>query len=208
MSGLLLRNQRIARIAELLAPGVVVPGTSHTVHVKRVAAHPGRMDDKQRREFFTRLPAVAVACSGTSNTDYPEVTGSGRVLPRYVMSVVVFARSEKTATVNITAGDVAQAIAEAIATDVFFNRPDDASTDIDRFVLVNGWESIEDHHDVGMWALEWEEGGEITPTNEDDLPDFITARTEFTIAENGDEPQAIGNVTFEGTDDPDLPEEP
>lgn len=198
MSGILLRDQRIESIRTLLASGVVMPGTSNVVEVPHVIAHPGRMTDEQRKDFFTRIPAVCVACAGTSNTDYPTATGSGRVQPRYTMSVVVFARSMKTATTNHSAGDVAQAIAEVIAGDVFYNRPDASSSEIDRFVMVNGWEQIDDKKDVGMWALEWEEGGEIVVTHPEDLPDFLIARTEFEIAENGDEPQAIGNVDLPG----------
>lgn len=208
MSGLLLRNARIERIKELLSSPVIVPGTGVAVEVaqKNIIPHPGEMTDEQRREFFVHVPAVAVGCAGTSATEYPETTGSGRVLPRYVLSVVVFARDVKTGGVNVNRGDVAQAIAEVIAGDVFFNRPDDASSDIDKFRMVNGWASIADKKDVGMWALEWEEGGEITPQNEDDLPDLVTIRSEYTIAENGDEPQMVGNVTYpDQTDDPDLP---
>lgn len=197
MSGILLRDQRIESIRTLLAPGVVIPGTSTVVEVKDVLAHPGRMTDEQRNDFFMRLPAVCVACAGTSNTEYPEIAG-GRIRPRYTMSVVVFARSAKTATRNHSAGDVAQAIAETIANDVFYTRPDAASSNVDRFVMVNGWEQIDDKKDVGMWALEWEEGGEIVVTYPDALPDFLIARTEFEIAENGDEPQAVGNVDLPG----------
>lgn len=205
MSGLLLRDQRLERIRTLLANGVVYPGTNINIMIKDIAAHQGAMDDAQRREFFTKLPAVLIACLGTSNVDYIEDhSASGNVRPRFQMAVYVFARNEPTATVNLKGGDIAQAIAEVIAADLQYNRPDASAEEITRFRMDNGWQAVVDKKDAGLWILSWEEAALLDPIDQEDLPDLITIRTDFEIAENGDEPQAVGNVTFDGVDDPDV----
>lgn len=206
MSGILLRDQRVTAIATLLAGGVVFPGTSYAIPVKRVEAHGGEMTDDQRAEFLTDPPCVLVSCLGTSNVDYGEdQEAGGAFAPRYVMSVVVFGVDIPIAGKTLHRSDVAQCIAEKIATDVFYNRTDSSYTEPSRFRMDNAWLTIADHQDVGMWVMTWEEGAEIANVDPADLPDLITVRTEYEIAENGDEPQMVGDVTYDGTDDPDLP---
>jgi phage gp37-like protein len=207
VSGILLRNERIAAITTLLASGVVFPGTAIAVPVKTIEAHGGEMTDEQRREFFTKLPAVLVSCLGTSPVDYVEdQVAGGTIIPRYVMSVAVFARDEKTSTVNLHRSDVAQSIAEKIAADLFYSRTDGSTTEITRFRMDNAWLSLDDRKDVGMWVMTWEEGAALENVDPDTLPDLVTVRSEYEIADTIDAPQMIGNVTFPGqTDDPDLP---
>jgi hypothetical protein len=183
----------------------VVPGTNVNVIVKDISPHEGAFTPDQRDKFFKRLPAVMMACLGTSPTEYMEdQSASGNVRPHYVLGCYVFGRRIPTGGANVLGGDVAQAIAEAIAADVQYARPDASSTSITRFRMDNAWEAVADQKDCGAWVLTWEEGAEISPIDQEDLPDLITIRTELELAENGDEPQAVGNVTFDGVDDPDV----
>lgn len=208
MSGILLRDQRVAALVTLLASGVVYPGTAIAIEVKTVEAHSGEMTDEQRRQFFTKIPAVIVSCLGTSPVDYiDEQEAGGTLIPKFVMSVTVFGRTVPTSTVNLRGSDVAQAIAEYIAANIFYDKPEASSSDITRFRMDNAWLTLDDRKDVGMWVLTWEEGAALANVDPDTLPDLVTVRTETTIAENDDEPQMIGRVVYPSPqiDDPDLP---
>jgi hypothetical protein len=209
MSGILLRDQRVTAIAALAAAGIVYPGTSYAIPVKRVEAHGGEMTDEQRTEFFTDPPVVLVACIGTSPVDYAEEQeAGGRLQPRYVMSVVVFGVDLNTpSNGRLHRSDVAQCIAEAIAADVFYNRTDASASEASRFRMDNAWLSVGDRQDVGMWVMTWEEGAEIANVDPATLPDLVTVRTDYEIADTIDAPQMLGRVVYPSPqiDDPDLP---
>ncbi len=208
MSGILLRDQRVAALVTLLASPVVYPGTSYGIEVapSSIISHGGEWTDQERARYFAKPPTVIVSCLGTSPTDYIEQAG-GAVRPRYVMSCVVVARDIPTpGDGRLHRSDVAQAIAETIAASIYFDEIE-AGGEITRFRMENAWASLRDNKDVGMWVMTWEEAGEIASVDPDTLPDLVTVRTEYEIADTIDAPQAIGNVTYPAPqiDDPDLP---
>jgi hypothetical protein len=196
VSGLLLRNQRVASLATLLADPVVFPGTSYGVTVKQVIAHGGEWSDEERAKYFSQVPTVVVSCLGSSPTDYIEESG-GAVRPAYAMSCVVVARDvvNDGGSGRFHRSDVAQAIAEKIAGHIFFDRDEVAASDgaISRFRMEIAWASLRDNRDVGMWILYWEERGAIANVDAASLPDFIECRTTYAMGDE-DTPDVEGRA--------------